>query len=368
MARLGLSHTEPLTEMRLLTADGRVFGGARAIVEIACRIWWARPLAKVARLPIIERTCERIYRRIAKNRTCTNGKCAVPTPIDYVAWLPLPLLTAFACLSGLYLPPWQFMVVVALALFYGGKWLTWRKVIVTLPDTNHLRSFAYLFLWVGMDARAFLQEGNKTVAPPLTHWFFAALKVCLGVFLLRELLPIIPPQLALVRNIAAFLGLLFVFHFGAFELLAFAWQALGINAEPIMKSPLEATSLAEFWGRRWNVAFHRLVHEYFFRPVYRYTGAVVTTMVVFLISGLIHDLVISVPAHGGYGLPTIYFLLQGVGMLVERTRPGRLLGLGRGWRGWLFTMTLVATPAVILFHPPFIHRVVMPLLQFLRLG
>jgi alginate O-acetyltransferase complex protein AlgI len=78
---------------------------------------------------------------------------------------------------------------------------------------------------------------------------------------------------------------------------------------------------------------------------------------------LIHELVISLPAGAGYGLPTGYFLLQGWGIVTQRSPLGKRCGLRRGVRGWVFTMALTAGPAVFLFHPPFVRRVVLPFMQ-----
>ncbi len=86
-------------------------------------------------------------------------------------------------------------------------------------------------------------------------------------------------------------------------------------------------------------------------------------MLVFLFSGLIHELVISVPAQGGYGLPTGYFLLQGFGILFERSRTGRYLGLQSGLRGWMFMAAVTAGPIRWLFHMPFVIRVTLPFLR-----
>ena len=141
---------------------------------------------------------------------------------------------------------------------------------------------------------------------------------------------------------------------------------------------LLSRSLGEFWGERWNTAFNQLAAKFMFRPLRRPLGTRGATMAVFLASGLLHDLVISVPARGGYGLPTLYFLLQGLAVLAERRcLPGQKTtamhkglavtqiqtGSGRGWLGWLWTLLCTAGPIGLLFHPPFIKRVILPFLQ-----
>src|SRR5437867_3664498 len=83
-------------------------------------------------------------------------------------------------------------------------------------------------------------------------------------------------------------------------LLALAWQRAGIHAQPLMRAPLLATSLADFWSTRWNTAFNTLAVEFAFRPLARRWGAAWATFSVFLISGLVHEAVISLPARGGF--------------------------------------------------------------------
>ena len=86
-------------------------------------------------------------------------------------------------------------------------------------------------------------------------------------------------------------------------------------------------------------------------------------MAVFLVSGIIHDAVISFAAGGGWGLPTLYFLIQGIGLLLEKSRWGKRAGLARGWIGRLYAVAVVAGPAMLLFHTPFIMRVVLPMVE-----
>jgi alginate O-acetyltransferase complex protein AlgI len=117
------------------------------------------------------------------------------------------------------------------------------------------------------------------------------------------------------------------------------------------------------WGKRWNLGFRKLSHTLVFRPLQRRFGTTVGTLGAFLASGLVHELVISVPARAGYGLPTAYFLAQGLGVIAERSEVGRRLGLGHGARGWLWMALIAAGPVFCLFHVWFVMRVMLPFLH-----
>jgi predicted metal-dependent hydrolase/predicted DCC family thiol-disulfide oxidoreductase YuxK len=76
--RLGLKPDSELTEMKLLSADGKIYGGADALLQIARRIWWAWPLFALAKIPGMIFPLRAIYRRVAANRHCLGGKCKLP--------------------------------------------------------------------------------------------------------------------------------------------------------------------------------------------------------------------------------------------------------------------------------------------------
>ena len=66
----------PLDEMRVVTVDGRVFGGADAVLHIVGQVWWGRPLTLLAGLPGAMPLARRAYRFIAARRSCVGGACA----------------------------------------------------------------------------------------------------------------------------------------------------------------------------------------------------------------------------------------------------------------------------------------------------
>jgi predicted DCC family thiol-disulfide oxidoreductase YuxK len=76
-ALLNLPTSELLAEMRLVTADGRQFGGADALLRLCREVWWAWPLSALAHLPGVMLLLRRAYRRFAARRACAGGSCSL---------------------------------------------------------------------------------------------------------------------------------------------------------------------------------------------------------------------------------------------------------------------------------------------------
>jgi alginate O-acetyltransferase complex protein AlgI len=280
----------------------------------------------------------------------------------WIGWVPLLTLPLLVIAVGDRLPPWAFMWMLAFSIYAGLKWLTWWKARNHVAHTAW-RSVAYVLAWPGMDGESFLNESQRAPRPLARDWLWAAFETAAGAVVLWAVARAAPEDQPLLRGWIGMLGLILLLHFGSFQLVSLAWQRAGICAPPIMAAPLRSTSLAEFWGKRWNLGFRQLAHDLIFRPLHRALGVGVAGFLVFVAAGLIHDLVISVPARGGYGLPTTYFVIQGLGVAAERSRFGRRIGLGHGTRGWLFMAAVTAVPAFWLFHPPFVRRVVLPFMH-----
>ncbi len=350
------------TEMVLELPDGRELGGADAAMEIARHVWWLWPLWLLSRIPGMMPIYRAVYRHIAANRNCASGNCTVTARNRWLDWLPLPLLLIATLPFRNHLPNWIFMWLFVTAMFAGCKWLTWRRARTTIDQAGLTRTLGYLFAWPGMDAKLFL-TGHHATTPKPRDWLFATTRLVAGIALLWLAAHTTFTPNSIANAWLAMFSLTLILHFGAFHLAALAWQRAGVPAKPLMQSPATATSLADFWGVHWNTAFNKLVHDLTFRPLARRAGITWATLGVFAISGVIHELAISFPARGGYGLPFGYFLLQGIGVLMERSRAGRASGLGHGWRGWLFMFCFTAAPAYWLFHPTFVQNVILPMLQ-----
>ena len=363
--RVGVTAEALRTRVHLLLRDGRRVAGADVFVEVARHVKWVRPLVTVARLPVLLPLLRRCYDWIAANRYCLGGTCRVPRRRSEMNWLPLIVLPIATLALRSHLPNWVFMWTMAFSLFAGCKWLTYRKAIAGGTAFRTHQVLGYLFGWVGMDPTPFSKQTTATLWVPPREWVGAFMCVLLGSGLIWGGVRQLPATTPLAGGWAGMFGVILLLHFGTFHLLALFWQRAGVSAKPLMRAPLLATSLGDFWGARWNTGFHTLAHEFVFRPVRRRVGPAVAMLTVFLASGLLHELVITLPAHGGYGLPTAYFLLQGLGLVLERSALGSKFGLATGIRGRAFALLVTAAPAFWLFPPVFVRNVILPMLHAL---
>lgn len=277
---------------------------------------------------------------------------------------PLCALIIIALALRHTVPNWIFMWMMATALFFGCKWLTFFRASHVRSGARPRHTIGYFIAWPGMDApRFFGSSCGEASKEPFTRrmLLLAAARLCLGLILLWLAVQN-PLHLApLLKGWLGMIGLVLSLHFGLFGILAWCWRRAGVDVEPVMRAPLSSCSLGEFWGARWNTAFHRLAYTLIFRPLAG-LGSAGATLLVFVVSGLVHESVISLPARAGYGLPTAYFVLQGCAVVIERSRIGRRLGLGRGISGRLFALAAAGLPAYWLFHPAFVFNVVLPML------
>jgi predicted DCC family thiol-disulfide oxidoreductase YuxK len=77
---LGMPQEELLREMRVLSAEGKHYGGADAVVYLTRQVWWAWPLYAFAQLPGVTPVLRAAYRRVAARRKCAAAACPSLVP------------------------------------------------------------------------------------------------------------------------------------------------------------------------------------------------------------------------------------------------------------------------------------------------
>jgi len=251
--------------------------------------------------------------------------------------------------------PWIRMWLLAAGVFFSFKAFVLMKTPGVVAGTAE-----WLLLCPTLNLAGFARRSSTNAQHALRLALAGLMNLTFG----ATLLWLVAHQFAGTPMIAAWVsmtGFIFMMHFGGFHLIAAFWMRMGRAAEPLMKCPIAAVSLADFWGRRWNTAFRDAMNLLVFRPVAGRWNARVAQWLVFLLSGLLHEMVVSLPAGGGWGGPTLYFLLQAFGIEL-----GRRLHVPRGIASRLWALAFLLTPVGLLFHAPFIHRVMLPFFQTLN--
>jgi alginate O-acetyltransferase complex protein AlgI len=221
--------------------------------------------------------------------------------------------------------------------------------------------------WAGMRPQPFETLGARALPDAWLKVLFGLSRIITGLLLIA--LAYLLATLTIVNEIkylliSAILLVAFslILHFGLLSIGAGMWRFFGVNTYYLFRKPATAMSLTEFWSKRWNLAFSEMTSVAVFRPFKNRIGAGVALMASFIFSGLLHELAISLPVNHGYGLPTFYFIIQGLLVLIEKilvSHGATFLKNKFAARLWLFFWLVVPMP--LLFHAHFIREIVWPL-------
>lgn len=203
------------------------------------------------------------------------------------------------------------MVLLCCVLMAGMKWVVyseWRK-----RDGDILawgRWLCFGALWFGMEPMAWTGKRRDISWKADALWgggccvTGAVLVYLMSVYRVSMLVPV-------------FIAMSIGFHYGALRLLTAFWRFRGFPVRPLFRNPFVTKGFEDFWGKRWNLAYSQMMARAVKRPIQQKYGAKVALFCVFVISGLLHELAITVPVQAGYGLPTCFFLLQGIVTVLE---------------------------------------------------
>lgn len=238
--------------------------------------------------------------------------------------------------------PLARMIVIIVAIFIV------MKIAVLAVSPARLRpvhAFAF-FLWPGMRPSTFAVRRDRRI--DLRSLGRGLMNVAIGValFLLARF---VAASSVIAGVVLALVAFSLALHFGLFSIVTAFWRFAGFKAEDLFIQPWRSRSLAEFWSRRWNVGFSDMIALVIHRPIAARYGRTAGIIASFLGSAVLHELAISVPAAGGYGLPSLYFALHGA--LVAMNARGRAV-----------TLVALLAPVPLVFHPPFVRAIVIPLL------
>ena len=286
-------------------------------------------------------------------------------------WIPLLLIVGL--LAGrLRLSPWAgwLVVLILLGTAHGvlldadpivrmvgicTVLLAGMKGLVYVAWGGHLDWGRYLVFgtcWFGMDPGSFKKRREGLSFKEDLGWGIGLMVAgTLGAWLVWAM--------GWEQILIMFLPMSLGFHFGALRVLKGVLRKAGFPVRTLFPNLLKAKGVGDFWSRRWNVGYSQMMQRLVGRPTEGILGRNAGIFAVFLVSGLLHEVAITLPVNAGYGLPTAYFVGHGLLVLLEG-KLGRPLGK-------VFTLLAVGVPLGFLFPPEFQTEVIARCLQIFDL-
>lgn len=239
----------------------------------------------------------------------------LPGPLGVIAAAAIPFLTPAS-------PQWFRLVVSFFAVVWAAR--IWERSRGREPDLRSAPWRFWLWWFVPADARA-----AKDAAQAATHqrqgWARLA-RVIPKAVLVVSLVLINRAITDVTAHGLAFTVWSMLYLYALISAIADGLTGLlmltGLHMSESFESPMLARSSSEFWGRRWNRFITRWAFSNVFVPAGGRRRPAAATLLVFVISGLMHEYLVVACGHGfgNYtGWMLAFFVVHGLGvMLVSR--------------------------------------------------
>jgi hypothetical protein len=236
----------------------------------------------------------------------------------------------------------------ALAFLLGATVLGKTAMLRHAPrGTDWRTGVAFVLVWPGTDVRrAFARDASQRRRGAMQLLRGVAEIVAMGVVQVTAAatgFSALGPVARWAADLAAFVLLLD----GSCAALTGALRAAGFAAEDLFREPWRLASLADFWGRRWNLFVGRVLHDVVFVPSRRRLGAGAAVLAAFLASGVFHEVIFGLPGGEPFGRYTAFFLIQGAAMLTTDRR------LPAGWPGRVAALAVLLGASPLFFNASF---------------
>ncbi len=191
------------------------------------------------------------------------------------------------------------------------KWVNWLAF-----DDKKFHQFSDFMLKTPLlSARTYFQVKERPVAKRIVFLRLTLCLVFLGFIVIFSRVVFSPVgywEIALIGPIVYFL----TESLSLVAQLVFFWGPI-----PSMhRHPLEAHSLSDFWGRRWNQWVQDWLRDL---TRYRFKKTTHRLIATFAISGFFHEMMVNLPfflfsGRNNFGTMMLYFAIQGIGLWIER--------------------------------------------------
>ncbi|KAJ3694013.1 hypothetical protein LUZ60_009493 [Juncus effusus] len=141
------------------------------------------------------------------------------------------------------------------------------------------------------------------------------------------------------------------------SIFAITSRMLGMELDPQFNKPYFATSLRDFWGRRWNLMVSAILRPSIYEPIKSHFGPGIGVLAAFLVSGIMHEIMFYYNnLRKPTGEVTWFFILHGICVVgewwwIKKMKwwaPPRVVGT-------VITLGFVLLSAFRLFFPPLIR-------------